>query len=104
MQSDIDAQLTNFFEDTQPREFAKVMRGYDPQHVTTFRAISAAFRGPVPARAGRTRARPSARFGQAAGTVSHGERSAVRCPFRLDQLGEHAAQIGRVQEGDRGAQ
>ena len=33
MQSDIDAQLTNFFEDTQPREFAKVMRGYDPQQV-----------------------------------------------------------------------
>ena len=33
MQSDIDAQLTNFFEDSQPREFAKVMRGYDPQQV-----------------------------------------------------------------------
>ena len=33
MQSDIDAQLTNFFEDQQPREFAKVMRGYDPQQV-----------------------------------------------------------------------
>src|ERR1700744_4236393 len=32
MQSDIDAQLTNFFDDSQqPREFAKVMRGYDPQ-------------------------------------------------------------------------
>ena len=33
MQSDIDAQLTNFFDDQQPREFAKVMRGYDPQQV-----------------------------------------------------------------------
>src|SRR5260370_17453418 len=29
MQSDIDAQLTNFFEEAPPREFATVMRGYD---------------------------------------------------------------------------
>src|SRR5215469_5969335 len=33
MQSDIDAQLSNFFEDSSPREFAKVMRGYDPHQV-----------------------------------------------------------------------
>src|ERR1700678_1735390 len=33
MQSDIDAQLTSFFEDTPPRDFAKVMRGYDPHQV-----------------------------------------------------------------------
>src|SRR5215470_15609380 len=33
MQSDIDAQLTNFFEETPPRDFAKVMRGYDPHQV-----------------------------------------------------------------------
>src|ERR1700760_3113301 len=33
MQSDIDAQLTNFFEDAPPREFATVMRGYDRHQV-----------------------------------------------------------------------
>ena len=33
MQSDIDAQLTSFFEETPPRDFAKVMRGYDPHQV-----------------------------------------------------------------------
>src|SRR5215469_18283476 len=33
MQSDIDAQLTNFFEDTPPRDFATVMRGYDRHQV-----------------------------------------------------------------------
>ena len=33
MQSDIDAQLSNFFEESSPREFAKVMRGYDPHQV-----------------------------------------------------------------------
>ena len=33
MQSDIDAQLTNFFEDAPPREFATVMRGYDKHQV-----------------------------------------------------------------------
>src|SRR6202034_3453840 len=33
MQSDIDAQLTSFFEETPPRYFAKVMRGYDPHQV-----------------------------------------------------------------------
>src|SRR4029079_11597473 len=30
MQPEIDAQLSNFFEETTPREFARVMRGYDP--------------------------------------------------------------------------
>ena len=33
MQSDIDAQLSTFFEETPPRDFAKVMRGYDPHQV-----------------------------------------------------------------------
>ena len=33
MQSDIDAQLTSFFEETPPRDFAKVRRGYDPHQV-----------------------------------------------------------------------
>ena len=33
MQSDIDAQLTSFFEETPPRDFAKVMRGYAPHQV-----------------------------------------------------------------------
>ena len=33
MQPDIDAQLTNFFEDAPPREFATVMRGYDRHQV-----------------------------------------------------------------------
>src|ERR1700738_5081438 len=33
MQSDIDAQLTNFFEEAPPREFATVMRGYDRHQV-----------------------------------------------------------------------
>ena len=33
MQSDIDAQLTNFFEEDPPREFVTVMRGYDRQQV-----------------------------------------------------------------------
>src|SRR6058998_172779 len=33
MQSDIDAHLTNFFEDAPPREFATVMRGYDRHQV-----------------------------------------------------------------------
>ena len=33
MQSDIDAQLSNFFEDTPPREFDVVLRGYDRHQV-----------------------------------------------------------------------
>ena len=33
MHSDIDAQLTSFFEEAPPREFATVMRGYDRQQV-----------------------------------------------------------------------
>jgi DivIVA domain-containing protein len=33
MQSDIDAQLTNFFEEAPPREFVTVMRGYDREQV-----------------------------------------------------------------------
>src|ERR1700685_3496123 len=44
MQSDIDAQLTNFFEDAPPREFATVMRGYDrhqvDEHIRTIEAES----------------------------------------------------------------
>src|SRR5258707_3059394 len=30
---DIDAQLSNFFEETPQRDFARVMRGYDPHQV-----------------------------------------------------------------------
>ena len=42
MQSDIDAQLTNFFEDAPPREFATVMRGYDRHQVDEhIRAVEA---------------------------------------------------------------
>src|SRR5437762_10581521 len=33
MQSDIDAQLTNFSGEAPPREFVTVMRGYDRQQV-----------------------------------------------------------------------
>ena len=33
MQPEIDAQLSNFFEEATPREFARVMRGYDPHQV-----------------------------------------------------------------------
>src|SRR5215472_2336345 len=33
MQPDIDTQLTNFFEEDPPRDFATVMRGYDRQQV-----------------------------------------------------------------------
>src|SRR5690606_3104351 len=33
MQSDIDAQLNNFFEDTPTREFDVVLRGYDRHQV-----------------------------------------------------------------------
>jgi DivIVA domain-containing protein len=33
MQSDIDAQPTNSFEEAPPREFVTVMRGYDRQQV-----------------------------------------------------------------------
>ena len=33
MQPDTDAQLTNFFEEAPPREFATVMRGYDRHQV-----------------------------------------------------------------------
>src|ERR1700685_2987833 len=33
MQPDIDAQLTNFFEETPQRDFARVMRGFDPHQV-----------------------------------------------------------------------
>src|SRR5260370_502681 len=33
MQSDIDAQLSNFFEETPPREFDTVLRGYDRAQV-----------------------------------------------------------------------
>jgi hypothetical protein len=33
MQSDIDAELTNFFEEAPPRGFATVMRGYDRHQV-----------------------------------------------------------------------
>ncbi|MBO0817111.1 MAG: DivIVA domain-containing protein, partial [Actinobacteria bacterium] len=36
MQPEIDAQLSNFFEETPPREFAKVMRGYDQHQVDEF--------------------------------------------------------------------
>ena len=33
MQSDIDAQLSNFFEEPAPREFDVVLRGYDRHQV-----------------------------------------------------------------------
>ena len=33
MQPDIDAQLSNFFEETPPRDFARIMSGYDPHQV-----------------------------------------------------------------------
>ena len=33
MQPDIDAQLSNFFEESSLRDFARVMRGYDPHQV-----------------------------------------------------------------------
>src|SRR5260370_36998513 len=33
MQPDIDAQLSNFFEETPQRDFARGMRGYDPHQV-----------------------------------------------------------------------
>ena len=33
MQSDIDAQLTNSFEEAPTRDFVTVMRGYDRQQV-----------------------------------------------------------------------
>ena len=33
MQPDIDAQLSTFFEETPQRDFARVMRGYDPHQV-----------------------------------------------------------------------
>ena len=33
MQPDIDAQLSNFFEDAPLPDFARVMRGYDPHQV-----------------------------------------------------------------------
>ncbi|MEP7025861.1 MAG: DivIVA domain-containing protein, partial [Actinomycetota bacterium] len=33
MQPDIDAQLSNFFEETPQRDFARVMRGFDPHQV-----------------------------------------------------------------------
>ena len=33
MQSDIDAQLTNSFEEAPPRDFVTAMRGYDRQQV-----------------------------------------------------------------------
>ena len=33
MQPEIDAQLSNFFEDAPARDFAKVMRGYDQHQV-----------------------------------------------------------------------
>ena len=36
MQSDIDAQLTNFFEEAPPRDFATVMRGYDRAQVDEY--------------------------------------------------------------------
>ncbi len=36
MQPEIDAQLSNFFEETTPREFARVMRGYDPHQVDEY--------------------------------------------------------------------
>src|SRR5258707_15828096 len=36
MQPEIDAQLSNFFEETTPREFARVMRGYDPLQVDEY--------------------------------------------------------------------
>src|SRR5580698_10394488 len=36
MQSDIDAQLTNFFEDAPPREFAVSMRGYERHQVDEY--------------------------------------------------------------------
>jgi DivIVA domain-containing protein len=45
MQPDIDAQLTNFYEDAPPREFATVMRGYDRHQVDEhIRQIEAAVR------------------------------------------------------------
>ena len=45
MQSDIDAQLTNFFEEAPPREFVTVMRGYDrPQVDEHIRQIEAEVR------------------------------------------------------------
>src|SRR2546430_17718571 len=36
MQPEIDAQLSNFFEDAPPRDFAKVMRGYDQHQVDEY--------------------------------------------------------------------
>src|SRR6202042_3880446 len=36
MQPDIDAQLSNFFEETPQRDFARVMRGYDPHQVNEY--------------------------------------------------------------------
>src|SRR5512140_322995 len=36
MQPEIDAQLTNFFEDAPARDFAKVMRGYDQHQVDEY--------------------------------------------------------------------
>src|SRR6266513_737377 len=36
MQPEIDAQLSNFFEDAPARDFAKVMRGYDPHQVDEY--------------------------------------------------------------------
>src|ERR1700730_19240063 len=36
MQPEIDAQLSNFFEEPTPRECARVMRGYDPHQVDEY--------------------------------------------------------------------
>src|SRR5215510_3731735 len=36
MQPEIDAQLSNFFEDAPVRDFAKVMRGYDQHQVDEY--------------------------------------------------------------------
>src|SRR6478752_2453915 len=36
MQPEIDAQLSNFFEDAPARDFAKVMRGYDQHQVDEY--------------------------------------------------------------------
>src|SRR5579862_6177802 len=36
MQSDIDAQLTNLFDEASPREFVTVMRGYDRPQVDDY--------------------------------------------------------------------
>ena len=36
MQPEIDAQLSNFFEDAPARDFAKVMRGYDQHQVNEY--------------------------------------------------------------------